>query len=139
LQLTAAAFNDNANKGFNNTTALGYYTVDFIRNHFYNPNQVLLKANEDYFKTGNYINDMYPLHFICTHQLNRQLYDYLLKKDYPKASLDFILKKERVLPLGKGRTEEQKWQKYYTPELKELVRKKDRFLFAIFPEFDYQQ
>jgi hypothetical protein len=41
-----------------------------------------------------------------------------------------------VLPQGKGRGKDQKWEKYYTPELKELVRKKDWLLFELFPEFD---
>ncbi len=37
------------------------------------------------------------------------------------------------MPQGKGRTKEQKWEKYYTPELKELVRKKTGFFLKCFP------
>lgn len=79
---------------------------------------------------------MFPVQFIFTHRLNQQLHDFLLEQGYPEHSIAFILKKEKVLPLRRGRTSEQKWEKYYTPELKELVRKKDWFLFELFPEFD---
>ncbi len=50
--------------------------------------------------------------------------------------VDFILEMKKVLPLGKGRTKEQKWQKYYTSELKDEIRQKERVLFQMFPEFD---
>ncbi len=94
------------------------------------------KINNKYIESGAYRTDMFPVHFIFTHRLNQQLYDFLLEQGYPKDSIEFILQKEKVLPLGKGRTQEQKWEKYYSPDLKELVRKKDWFLFALFPEFD---
>jgi hypothetical protein len=41
-----------------------------------------------------------------------------------------------VLPQGRGRDKDQKWEKYYSPELKKLVRQKDWLLFELFPEFD---
>lgn len=75
------------------------------------------------------------IYFLKTHHLNRDLYDYLLSQGLPENRLTFILEKERVLPLGKGRSREQKWQKYYTKELKELVLQKDHILFFLFPEF----
>jgi hypothetical protein len=37
--------------------------------------------------------------------------------------------------LGKGRTKEQKWEKYYTPELKVKIRQNEGVLFQIFLEF----
>jgi hypothetical protein len=132
----AASFNNHANKDFDDPDALGYYTVDFIRNHFYNPEKVLGKVDEAYFEEKAYKEEMFPLHFLFTHNLNKQLYLFLLKKGYPQPSVNFIISKEKVLPLGKGRTKEQKWEKYYTPELKELVRKKDRFIFQMFPEIE---
>jgi hypothetical protein len=136
MQLLCEAYNDAPNNNFDNEIAIGHYTIDFLRNHFYEPNSSVWKISSDYFSSGDYKNDMFPTHFILTHTLNQQLYDFLLEQGYPKNAIEFILKKEKVLPLGKGRSNEQKWEKYYTPELKKLVRKKDSFLFEMFPEFD---
>ena len=79
---------------------------------------------------------MYPVEFIFTHKLNQQLYESLVRMDYPRNKIEFILKKEKVLPQGKGRSAKQDWRQYYTNDLFDLVRKKDGFLFSIFPEFD---
>ena len=135
MELMAAAFNDAPHQDFQNDAALGRYTVEFIKDHFYNPDTVITKLSGGYIESGQYKQDMYPVTFIFTHQLNRQLHDYLFTKGYPKDSIEFILNKEKVLPQGKGRSKEQKWEKYYTPELKELVYKKDWLLFKLFPEF----
>jgi len=136
MELMAAAFNDPMQRDFKNQKALGSYTFEFIRDHFYDPKKVLQKLSESYISSGEYLHDMYPVEFIFTHRLNQQLHDYLMTNGYPKDAIDFILIKEKVLPQGKGRSKEQKWQKYYSPELKKLVRKKDWIFFALFPEFD---
>lgn len=136
MELICATYNDSSNQDFHNEFALGQYTINFIRNHFYEPTSVLPKVNREYLENCSYKKDMFPTHFILTHRLNQGLYDFLLKMEYPNDSIKFILSKEKVLPLGKGRTADQKWEKYYTPELKELVRKKDWFLFELFPEFN---
>ncbi len=136
MELLCAAYNDLPNTNYFNEAALGHYTIDFLRNHFYQPALAMQKISRDYFESGAYKKDMFPTQFIFTHKLNQQLYEFLLQCGYPKESIEFILKKEKVLPQGKGRTNEQQWEKYYTPELKELVRKKDWFLFELFPEFE---
>jgi len=48
----------------------------------------------------------------------------------------FVLELGRVLPQGKGRAADARWESYYTDELKRSVRERDRLVFAIFPEFD---
>jgi hypothetical protein len=55
---------------------------------------------------------------------------------YAHEDISFILNHSKVFPLGKGRSAEQKWEKYYTPELKAFVREKERVLFTLFPEFE---
>ena len=136
MELMPAAFNDTPDNNFKDENTLGRYTIEFINDHFYNPQVVYERLSEEYVISGTYKQDMFPVKFILTHQLNQQLYEYLLENDYPKDCIAFILKKEKVLPLGKGRRRDQKWESYYTPQLKELVRKKDWFLFKLFPEFD---
>lgn len=136
MELMPMVFNPAPHKDFHNEFALGWGTVDFINDCFYKPAEVLKNINKDYVRSGNYKEDMFPVEFIFTHKLNQQLHDFLLAQGYPQKSIDFIQTKDKVLPQGKGRTKNQKWEKYYTPELMDLVRKKDWFLFDLFPEFD---
>lgn len=75
------------------------------------------------------------INFLLTHNLNTRLYDFLKEMGFEEDKIKFIIKKEKVLPLGKGRTKEQKWEKYYTEDLKQLILNKDRLLFELFPEF----
>jgi hypothetical protein len=57
--------------------------------------------------------------------------------NYDEEDIRFILDLGRILPKGRGRSvEQQKWESYYTPELKRRVREKERFIFELFPEFD---
>ena len=60
----------------------------------------------------------------------------LLEVGYPAESIEFILTAEKVLPPGGKPREGGKWERYYTPELKALVRRRERLLFTLFPEYD---
>jgi len=136
MELMPAVFNEAPHTEFHNEKALGRYTVEFIQSHFREPKKVLEKLSDEYVESSSYKKDMFSIYFIFTHKLNEQLHQYLLQQEYQPEAIEFILNKEKVLPQGKGRTKEQKWQKYYSPELHDLVRKKDWFLFKLFPEFD---
>jgi len=136
MKLMAMVFNQPPHQNFYDPTALGRCTVEFVNDCFYEPGEVLKKINEDYVGSGAYKDDMFTVHFIFTHKLNQQLHQFLLEQGYPEENIQFIIDKKKVLPQGKGRGNDQKWEKYYTPELKELVRKKDWLLFELFPEFD---
>lgn len=136
MELMPLVFNEAAHRDFHNPHALGRNTVEFINDCFYRPGEVMQKLDENYVRNGAYRNDMFPVQFIFTHRLNQQFYDFLLSQGYPAERISFIITKKKVLPQGKGRSKDQSWEKYYTPELKELVRTKDRFLFELFPEFD---
>jgi hypothetical protein len=75
-------------------------------------------------------------HFLRTHRLNQDLYDFLLVAGYEPQDVDFILRLDKVRPPGPVRGPDTKWERYYTPELRSFVRNKERLLFAMFPEFD---
>ncbi len=64
------------------------------------------------------------------------MYDFLIAMGYEDDDVSFVINQEKILPRGKGRSAEQKWQEYYTPELKRQVREKEHLLFTLFPEFD---
>lgn len=79
---------------------------------------------------------LHDIHFIRTEQLNDGLYQFLLARGYAEADLCFIPGLGKILPGGKGRRRDQSWERYYTPELKQQVRRQEQMIFALFPEFD---
>lgn len=115
---------------------LGWCTTQFVKYYFERPDEILEKFNDEYVASKNYQGDMFDVHFISTDKLNRGLHDFLARAGYREEELGFILELERVLPGGKGRRAEQRWEKYYTPELKNTVRMQERYLFEMFPQFD---
>ena len=136
LELQYDAFYSLEKGNFLNEKAIGLASKKFLNTY----TKDSLKLTKNY--TDNMIlaedirrDYLSKIHFLKTHNLNRDLYDFLKQIGLPEDKLAFILEKEKVLPLGKGRAKEQSWEKYYTPELKDLVIKKDRLLFELFPEF----
>lgn len=117
---------------------VGLHTEQFVKFYFRDPQAALARIarDDDYLSTRACRADMHDLRFIRTDNLNRGLYDFLSGMNYEHDDIEFILELGKILPRGKGRSGEQKWERYYTPELKDDIRRKERFLFALFPEFD---
>ena len=74
--------------------------------------------------------------YIPTDNLNRGLYEFLISKGNDPNDVDFVLTLGKVYPPGSRRGEDRSWQSYYDPNLKAMVREKDRLLFKLFPHFD---
>jgi hypothetical protein len=115
---------------------IGFHTEQFILYYFKDPERILKKIDSSYIQSQEYYRDMHNIDFIHTEDLNSELYEYLLSVGYKKADIDFILKTDKIFPVEGGRTTKQKWENYYSDELKEFVRDKDRYLFALLPEYD---
>ena len=79
---------------------------------------------------------MFGVPFVKTNHLNQELYDFLLSMGYHAHDLDFLPRLDRILPMGRGRRDEQNWESYYTPDLKAFIREKDCSLFDMFSGFD---
>ena len=104
-----------------------------------NVENFLPKLDKELIDSGRYKEYIYPINWIKTENLNRDLYNFLLDIGYEAEKIQIILDSEKVLPPlppGGQRRREYKWEKYYTPELKKYVRHKERILFSLFPEFD---
>lgn len=130
------AYPEMVNSSFSTDMSLGCHTKQLVMYFFKHPREVFFKIDEDYIRSRRYRHDLFEnIHFIRTSELNRELYDFLLRF-WPQRKLEFILAMEKILPAGMGRSEEQAWEKYYTPELKRKVRIKERIIFDLFPEFD---
>lgn len=71
--------------------------------------------------------------FISTSQLNAGLYEYLSGVGYRADDLSFILAKQPVHPLGRGRTAAQTCDKYFTDSLRHQTMAKERLLTDLLP------
>ena len=132
LELSAAAFGTSTKTD----ERPGLMTERSVKFYFRQPDEVLQRLDDEYITTQQFQTDLFPLHFIRTENLNRELYNFLTSMGYAEEDLRFIPNLDKILPSGKGRNPEQKWQKYYSPELKQAIRRKDRLLFTMFPAFD---
>ncbi len=118
---------------------IGIETFDFIRFFFRNYQEVLAKIDKDYKCYVNhqtYKADMFKVHFIKTDQLNHGLYNFLLDIGWKSKEIAFVLNLKKIFPKEGGRAKDQAWGKYYTHELKSIIKKKERLIFDLFPEFD---
>ncbi len=138
VTLNNEAFRSFTPAGKNEKDAFGWQTEQFFKYYFRDPAQAFAKAqaDEDYITSGEYRADMFDVHFIRTDNLNRGLHAFLSKMSYELNDIEFIFSTSKILPQGKGRTSEQKWERYYTPELKSEIRHKERLIFKLFPGFD---
>ncbi|NEP44335.1 MAG: hypothetical protein F6K35_35970, partial [Okeania sp. SIO2H7] len=120
----------------------GWQTTRFIWFYFKRPLECLSSPlSEKYFGSEKCQEDMFPVRFLKTENLNQDLYDFLIEVGYKQNEIKFILERKKVLPpspTGEG-SRKAKWEEYYTPELKNFVRKREKFLFFLFPDYDVQK
>lgn len=115
---------------------LGWQTEQFVRFFFRHPRRTFARIDDDYIAGGRFDRDRFAVRFLAVEDLNRQLFDFLADIGHDPADLEPILTAERVLPAEGGRPEGDRWQSYYTREDLELVRRRERLLFAMFPQHD---
>jgi hypothetical protein len=134
MTLQSEAFSETA-KTRGPHAALGLQTEHFIKHHFKDALNVLPRVTEEYVASGRYRRDMYDVTFVRTDRLNDDLYRFLSGMNYDAEDLQFIRSHQRVIP-GADRRLSKKWQQYYSPALKQEIRRKEWLLFTLFPEFD---
>jgi hypothetical protein len=125
-----------APQGGNTDASPGPLTREFMHYYFRDKSQSIARFNDEYIDSRAYEADMHPVRFLRQDRLNQDLHDFLAKAGYDQTDLAFIPGMGRVLPREGGRSPDQSWQRYYTPELKQRVRYRERLLFALFPQFD---
>ncbi len=136
MELEYLAYAIGADKvGFYEKGGLGLQSQRFLRYFSKTPDQVIEDAVSGTWSRNDIQDCLFPIHFLRTHALNADLAEYLLSIGFSETDVEFIRDKDRVLPLGKGRTKEQKWQKYYSQDLFDNILSTDKLLFDLFPEF----
>jgi hypothetical protein len=136
MELTDAAFHTLRNDRFGDPRGPGLYTEQFARFYFRSPAEAYAKLDDDYIAAQVFRNDLHDLRFVRTDRLSHDLYEFLIGVGIEPHDAEPVLNLGKVLPQGKGRRADQRWESYYTDDLKRSVRQRDRLVFAIFPEFD---
>jgi hypothetical protein len=124
------------NRKFPPGRELGWHTREFVRFFFRDPEQTYARLDEEAIDRDRLCRLMYPVRFLPLERLNDSLYELLLDLGLPPTRIDFIRSMGKVLPSNGGREEGDRWERYYTPELVELVRVRERLLFELFPQYD---
>lgn len=126
----AAVYDEGRAPGF------GLYTHSVVRYYYREPDRVLARlarGDVDVLRDRSF---KFDVTFVRTHRLKRDLTDFLLSRGYSEDDVAFIEGLGKILPMGQGRTADQSWEGYYTPELKASVRQRDWPVFELFPAFD---
>ncbi len=114
----------------------GTMTEQFVRFYFRDPEGTYPRIDEAYVSSRGWEKDMQPVKFLRMEDLNRQLRDALLDFGWKEEEVEFILCLGKIKPPKSKKGARPKWSEYYTPELKALVRERERLLFAMFPDYD---
>lgn len=113
----------------------GAWTRQFIRFYFREPERARELSDDVLRDPEARRGAMPPIHFVPTERVRDGLHAFLLDQGYRPEDAAFVLEMGKVLP-GRGRRDDQRWERYYTPALKDRVRRRERLLLEIFPEFD---
>jgi hypothetical protein len=114
---------------------IGMISYAYIQFYFKHPQSIIRNLNEAYIESDTYKNDMPEITFLRTENLNRDLYDVLLKFGYEEDDISFILKEEKIYALPGREKNGKSWKEYYTRDLIEYVRHKERFILKMYPEY----
>ncbi len=124
------------NRNFAPGRELGWHTEQFARFYFRDPQESYARLDEESLASGSFRENLYDVHFLPVESLNQALYDLLLGLGHPPEEIDFVRSADKVFPVEGGREAGDRWQRYYTPEIREYVRTRERMLFQLFPQYD---
>lgn len=107
----------------------GPLTLQFIRMYARDPLRTAL-ALHDGIDLRRCWREHFPrITFLRTERLTEQLPRWLMDQGYTRASLGFVRSKDHVNRTGRSR------QHYFTPEMAEELRYRERFFYQIFPDY----
>jgi hypothetical protein len=110
-------------------TRVGPTTLQFIRMFAHDPLRTALALHDGMDLRREWHEHFPRITFLRTERLNHGLRRFLLDHGYTRASLRFMDEKERVNPTGRSQAH------YFTPEMANEVRHRERFFYQIFPDY----
>jgi hypothetical protein len=118
----------------------GYYSTQFLHYFFKAPADAYQRIDSAYLAERAWCDDMFTVEFLRTSTLNRDLHRFLAREGYPRRYIDGVLRKTPVRPEEHHKPRPSaSFKNYYTPATYDLVRAKERLLFAIFPDLGGKQ
>jgi len=112
---------------------IGRFTTFFINFYFRRPTEILQSvANLE--SKDCIAGEMYPVTFLHTETLNRDLSEYLSQFMSRKRVLRFVEIEKPILPIGAA-IRKRHWRDYYDADLMAEIRERDRLIFSLFPEY----
>jgi hypothetical protein len=115
-----------------NQDTLGYYSTQFVRFFFKDPEAAYAKIDDDYIAHQGWKKDMFDVDFMRTHSLNVDFHRYLSRLGYPRFYIDPVLSKHRIVPAEQLKQRPSRdFMGYYTRNTYDLVLRKERLLFSI--------
>ena len=152
MELIHATWTVPGNRGLYSGRGIGFQSERFIRFYFRVPwlrrgtthdiSSIVRRLDNEYIESGQYVADLFDIRFLRTQRLNQELSGSLLELGYEPADVEFVESLKHVVPVGGAeigfteRATSHDWASFYTPDLREVVRQKDRLLFSLFPDFD---
>ena len=137
LQLENNDWLNLSNAGMTIDSSIGGFTVQFVNFYCHAPDEVLqFVANPK--SEESIAREMYPVTFLRTETLNRDLSNYLSQYVPRRRILDFVELEKPIFPLG-GDRRKRHWRDYYDADLMAEIRERDRLIFSLFPAYDTER
>jgi hypothetical protein len=113
---------------------VGPQTIHFIRFFFRDPDAVLDRLTDEYIDRREFVGELPEIRFLHTENLRRELRDFLVSVGFLPEETEFIesLPRKNVAASRRNRP----WAEYYDDERMRAIRRKERMLFLLFPEYD---
>ncbi len=116
--------------------ALGWHSEQFIRFFCRDPHRAFASITEHDLQRGHVETFEYPVEFLRTETLNRDLADYLQRYIVDTELLDMVRAHRRVMPeLAHESRARPHARDYFDRKLSDFVGRKETFLFNRFPEY----
>ena len=109
-------------------------TLEFLRCFSKNRKAILAPGEEGLVERVR--ESLYPVKFIHMDNLNEELVETLRALGYSQELVEPIRQHPKIFPGRQTRLAEDHWARYYSAQLKQMVRDREWVLFEIFPEFD---
>lgn len=124
--------------GYEEFSGVGLQTREFIWHFCRDPHKTMncVVSNPAAAGAAAVRDDLHDITFLRTEQLNADLAAFLQTLGMAPEEVEGVLRAAKIFPPEGGRNEEQRWESYYTPELKDRVRRQDAVLFELFPSYD---
>lgn len=114
----------------------GFHTQQFVEYFCEEPEAVLPRLSDAAAADALRAEVHRGIRFLRQDRLNDQLADVLAEVGYGTGEVDAVRRAAPIWPPEGGRPADSAWEPYYTDDLRTFVRRKERWLFEWFPDFD---